>query len=324
MKTSENNTNRTNGTNNTAAAVRTAYTLNGTAVHARGAYTLHATAARAVARNAHGKRLPRPERQTATAAALLVALVAARAAYSRTSENTAAYNAVNAALANGDAAAYRAAAAVFERTSANAENGTRGILNALRGACGAFYRLRRADAATRTACVYDALNGDTSGAALEMFGGAYAVIYASRQHEHAVFMPRVLFKRAAHACNAVLYAARTRTAKTAVAVEQIARDGDGDGIAYGVPKFWDVQTFDELDYLQHEIAALRAACGGAAKYERFVTLRLRGCTYTEIAAALRVTPRTVANIADAVRAAYNRTHGTAYAANAYGGTASAR
>ena len=285
------------------------HTFDGT--KAAGAYSVQATARRTAMRR--GKEM------TATGAAIFTAYCAARIAYQRTGHNDKRAAAIAAAITNDDGAAYRKLTA-HDTTAASAEKGLYGIRAAIGKAAADYNRLLgQVDGATVTTAVYDALNTDTSGAALDMFGAAYVAIIERRGHARRARLYSDTFRAACNAANKVMYAAKTKTARTAGAVETVTTDANGaEHIGYiAVPKYWDVYDALELADIQAEIAAVSAVCA-SPKAARYIVMRLRGMTQAEIAAEWRVSPQAVNATAAAVRAAYNRIHGTAY------GTASAR
>lgn len=268
----------------------TIYTANGKrhtfqTAHAHTAHGAHAV--RIITRRKNGKRARRAQTLTATAAALFAAHAAAKAAYRLQANGT-----------------------------ASAESGLHMVRAATDAAAGVWYRTAgTVDAATHTRLVYDALASDTSGAALEMFGNAYAAILEKRGHAAAAQFTAAQFKAAISACNAVLYAAKAQRIRTAASVEEW-RNGEQIDAAQ-VPTAWDVYTFEELEYLRTERDIIAAACG-SPKAARFISYRLQGLTLVQIAEKFGVSVRMVDKIAASVRAAYNRVHGTAY------GTAAAR
>ena len=243
--------------------------------------------ARVIKRTRDGKRARRAQTLTATAAAVFVAHAAAKAAYRLQTNGT-----------------------------ASAESGLHMVRAATDAAAGVWYRTAgTVDAATRVRLIYDALASDTSGAAVEMFGNAYAAILEKRGHAGAAQFTAAQFKAAISACNAVLYAAKAQRIRTAASVEEWRNGEQIDAVQ--VPTAWDVYTYEELEYLRTERDAIAAACG-SPKAARFIAYRLQGLTLVQIAEKFGVSVRMVDKIAASVRAAYNRVHGTAY------GTAAAR
>ena len=264
---------------------------------------------RAIKRTRDGKRAGRPRLLDATGAALAAASLTIRHAYRDAGMNARTLTAIGAALENGDAATYRELTATAY-TAASAENGLHMIGAAIARAYGVTQRTAgHVDAATRARLVYDALMTDTSGAALDMFGDAYAAIIAERGHAGAALFYGAAFRAGRAAARRVLYAARVKQARTAASVEEW-RAGECVGVA-PVPTAWAVYTYEEVEYLRTERDAIAAAAG--TRYAaRFIDCRLRGLTLAATAERLGVCLRTCKSIAAAVRAAYNATHGTAY------------
>lgn len=264
---------------------------------------------RPIKRTRDGRRAARPRLLDATGAALAAASLTIRHAYRDAGMNARTLAAISAAIENGDAAAYGKMTATAY-TAASAENGLNMIAAAIARAYGVTQRTAgHADAATRARLLYDALMTDTSGAALDTFGDAYAAIIAERGHAGAALFYGAAFRAGRAAARRVLYAARVKQTRTAASVEEW-RDGERVGVV-SVPTAWDVYTYEEIEYLRTERDAIAAAAG--TRYAaRFIDCRLRGLTLAETAERLGVCLRTCKSVAAAVRAAYNATHGTAY------------
>lgn len=265
--------------------------------------------ARTIRRNRDGSRAARPRLFDATDAALACASLTIRHAYRDAGMNPKTLSAISAAIDGGDAATYQRLTATAY-TAASAEDGLNMISAAVARAYGVTQRTAgHVDAATRTRLVYDALMTDTSGAALDMFGDAYAAIIAERGHAGAALFYGAAFRAGRAAARRVLYAARVKQTRTAASVEEW-RDGALIGLA-PIPSAWDVYSYEELEYLRTERDTIAAASGN--RYAaRFIAYRLRGLTLAETAERLGVCLRTCKTVAAAVRAAYNRVHGTAY------------
>lgn len=277
------------------------HTTNGT--KAAGAYSVQATARRTAMRR--GKEM------TATGAAIFTAYCAARIAYQRTGHNDKRAAAIAAAITNDDGAAYRNLTA-HDTTAASAEKGLYGIRAAIGKAAADYNRLRgTVDGATVTAAVYDALNTDTSGAALDMFGAAYVAIIERRGHARRARLDGDTFRAACNAANKVMYASKARTARTAGAVETVTTDANGaEHIGYiAVPKYWDVYDALTLQDLQADVAQIAAACKDR-KAARVLRYLLGGVSQAEIARRLGVSRAAITYTVRDIRRAYDATHGT--------------
>lgn len=271
---------------------------------------------RPVKRNKNNReRAHKPQLLGATDAALTCASLVIKNAYRTQGLKGKTLQNISDAIESGDVAKYRKLTAATS-SGAGAERGLYMVSCAIARAYGVRKRTDGiADEQTRTRLLYDALATDTSGAACEMYGEAYAALYAVRGHAGKALLYGAHLHAGQNAAQKVLYAARTKRARNVVSVEDWTREDLSDA-AISVPKEWDVYTYEELDYMLLERAAIaaRAEKDGNRYAAAWYTYKLRGLTQVDIAKILRVSLSTVEKTAAYVRRVFNELHGTAYGA----------